>query len=789
MKVTWNWLGEYVDLHGLTIESISGKLASAGLHIEETYKPLECITNVVIGYVQSLKKHPDADRLQICSVDIGSKTVQIVTAAPNIRAEIFVPVALDGAHLANDLIIKNTKLRGELSEGMFCSLEELGLEEKSAGVYIMPASAKPQKGDAIHPYLGLDDIMIDFEITANRSDLLSVMGIAREIALILERPFTKPSVAFKSTTHNVAEKISVRIDNTDACYRYTARYIESVSTIESPAFVRTRLAMTGLRPINAIVDATNYIMTETGLPLHAFDATYIENGSIVIRKAVDGERFKTLAEHDLTLDGAALMIADGKKAVALAGIIGGQNSEIRETTDSVILEAALFEPTGIRKTSKKTGISTDSSYQFERGMDYDNVLYASERAAWFLQEYAGGTVYSGVAEAHKDYDPIRHIQVRWERIPHILGIAIDKETIRSYYARLDFSVEKETDAFCVIAVPPARIIREIDVIEEIARLYGYDTIPALLPTITINAKKRSVTRVFKHAVTERLHGHGIFEAYVFPFINEKQVELLGYDENDLYKVTNPLNKDMEYLAPHGILPMLSIAELNSKRGEKSVRMYEWGKEYHQQRGEHEKLTVVLTGTDTKHVYTGEHTLDLYDAKAVIDSIQKCLKGTFTIANSEQVVFEPGIGFALMSGAIELCSYGKVRKDIADSFDLGDVWMVSMDVEACADAYVANRSFKPFSVFPPVYFDLAFVVERATQAAALLDCIRKAAGALLENVEIFDVYEGKQLSDDKKSIAFSLTFRAADRTLTEQEITKEIEKVITGVNTQFNGVLR
>lgn len=791
MKVTWKWLEEYVDLSGLTIEDVEGRLASAGLHVEEIYRPFAAITNVVVGYVETCEKHPDADRLNICSVDIGTKKVQIVTAAPNIRAQVYIPVALDGAHLANGLDIKTTKLRGAVSEGMFCSLEELGLEDKSAGVFIMPDTPAPHVGDPIYPYLALDDTMIDFEITANRSDLLSVMGIAREMALVLERPFRKPQCSLKSSSHTVTEKVSVSLEADEACYRYTARFIEGVQCVPSPQYVQTRLILTGLRPKNAVVDATNYVMAEVGLPLHAFDAEYIHKGAICIRKASAGEKFITLADHDLALDADALMIADSTKALALAGIIGGKNSEIRDTTSAVILEGALFEPTGVRKTTKKTGVSTDSSYRFERGLDYDAVAYASERAAWFLQEYAGGTVYNGMVDASKDYDPKRRITVRWKRIADIIGMSIDVDAVQALYTRLGFTIVEKTDDAATITIPAARywdIVREIDVIEEIARLYGYDKIPACMPSLLVTAKKRDNATAFRRTVTERLHALGMFEAYVFPFVNDAQRELLGHDAASLYTLKNPLNKDMEFLSPNAMMPLLSNAEINLKRGSMSVRLYEWGKEYSLSDGERDVVSFLMTGTEPQHVYDAARSIGYADCKAVVDAVAGLVSGDIKPCSRD--IFEPTAAFELVDGSTVVMQWGLVRADIAALYDIsGEVWAGCIYVQPCTDRFSAERKFKPFSVFPPVYYDLAFVVDRTVQSAAALASISKAAGALLESVELFDVYEGKQIADDKKSMAFSLVFRAPDRTLTESEINGSVKAVIAAMEKTYHAVLR
>ncbi|HHH85046.1 MAG TPA: phenylalanine--tRNA ligase subunit beta, partial [Firmicutes bacterium] len=447
MKVTWKWLNEFVDLDGLELEDLEHRLASQGLHIEEVIRPFEKIKEVYIGYITRVEKHPNADRLQVCHVDMGERGfLQIVTAAPNVRERSFVPVAVEGAVLHSGMSIKKAKLRGVESQGMFCSLEELGLEEHSDGICLMEESPEPVKGAPALPYFGLDDTVIDFEITSNRPDCLSVRGIAREVAMAAGRPMKDPPLYIREGDVSVTERIDVDVKDFAKCLRYTARVIEGVSVKESPLAVRCRLALVGLRSINNIVDATNYVMWEYGLPLHAFDRSGVKGGKIIVRRASLGEGFDTLAGEHLELSDEDLLIADTGRGIALAGVIGGENSEITPETKNVVLEAALFDPVSIRMTAKRHGQKTDSSYRFERGMDYEAVEYSSQRAASLIALWGGGVLCRGMVDKKNDsFDPRPSISLRMSQISRHLGISLSQREVINLFSKLDYGITGEKE--------------------------------------------------------------------------------------------------------------------------------------------------------------------------------------------------------------------------------------------------------------------------------------------------------------------------------------------------------
>ena len=796
MKVTWNWLNEFVDLDGLTLDDLEHRLASQGLHIEEAVCLRDKIKEVYIGYITRVDKHPDADRLQICQVDMGEKgDLQIVTAAPNVREKVFVPVAVEGALLHSGMTIKKAKLRGVESRGMFCSLEELGLEEHSDGIYLMEESPEPVKGVSALPYFGLDDTVIDFEITSNRPDCLSVRGIAREVAMAAGRPMKDPPLQIREGEVPVTERVGIEVDDFSKCLRYTARVIQGVTVKASPLAVRSRLALVGLRSINNIVDATNYVMWEYGLPLHAFDRKSVSGAKIVVRRASPGEGFDTLAGDHLDLTDDDLLIADASRGIALAGVIGGENSEITRDTEDVVLEAALFDPVSIRMTAKRHGQKTDSSYRFERGMDFHAVEASSQRAASLIALWGDGTLCRGMVDKRSaSFDPCPALSLRMSQISRHLGISLSQDEVISLFVKLGYGVVEEKEGLVTLKVPSNRywdISREIDLIEEIARFYGYDRIPESLPLLKMRKGKSDKRTLFRQEAETLLLSNGYYECYLYPFVSEEILKKCGYDPGQRPRVVNPLNREMEYMNPEPLLGLVKAAETNLKRGAGAVRLYEWSKAYPSFEGEEEVLSFLCAGEEPKTVYSPGHSLDYFNAKIIVDGLLK-KTGAATIERKEssRPVWAPQTGFVYSAQGEVLLEIGLLRRDLASLYDIRqDVWGGYARISPLTEMFRAGRSFVPFSPFPPVYYDLAFVVDASLPAGEMDREIVSQGGALLEECRLFDRYEGDHLPRGKKSLAFSLTFRSRERTLTEKEIDDIIQKIIARMKKVFHAELR
>ena len=790
MKVTWNWLNEFVDLEGLDIKDIEDRLASQGIHVEEVTRPGEAITEVYAGLILSVEKHPDADRLQICTVDMGAETLTIVTAAPNVRSGVYVPVAVHGATLHGGMKIKRAKLRGVASDGMFCSLQELGLAEKSDGIHIM--EGEPEKGSPVHPYAGLDDTVIDFEITANRPDCLSVYGIAREVAVASGREL-RPLNRRVFAGDDAAPGVSVSVKDADRCLRYTARRLVGVNVSESPIRIRTRLELVGLRSINNAVDITNYVMWEYGLPLHAFDAGKT-GAAIEVRRAADGEPFKTLYGDDLKLDGEDLLIADGKKGIALAGVIGGENSGVSADTKEIILEAALFEPSGVRATAKRHGQRTDSSYRFERGLDFALTEIASARAAGLFMELAGASLSGGIADIKNPlFEPEREVSLRWKRMKEIIGIEIPRKEARQYFEKLSYGVTDTPDGLS-LRVPSSRywdICREIDLIEEVARFYGYDKIPETLPLMRMRKGSVAGEELLEDEAMRIAEGNGFFEVYTFPMMSADLLNITGHKAESCYRVTNPLNIEMEYMTPEPLVGLLKVAETNIKRGVRDVRIYERTRSFAVSEGERDVISFLCAGEAVKRFHRKDETLGFFDMKGLVDELGKMFpEDKREWASVRKEIWEEGTGTVLLVEGCPVAEFGAVKGAVAGAFDLKqEVWAGYFYTHDAAEHYDDRRRFKPFSQYPPMLYDLAFVVDECVKAGEMRDFIAEKSGALLQRIWIFDLYQGKSLEQGKKSIAFSLEFRSGERTLNEKEIGAIIERLVKEVSGQYGAVLR
>lgn len=795
MKITLNWLEDFIDLNGIDLDDLSEKLGSQGLEVEEIIEPGKKIKDVYIGLITKIEDHPNADKLKICHVDIGKdEKLQLVTGASNVKEKVFVPVAVDGAKL-NEHDIKKVKLRGKISEGMICSLEELGLEEKSEGIYIMENVSRKDIGKSVHPYLGLDDKVIDFEITSNRSDCLSVLGIAREISIATGRKIKLPETTFESTAKKSNEKLKVNIKDYKKCYNYTARFIENISLNKTPLWMKTRLELVGLRSINIVVDITNYVMWEIGLPLHAFDSKLVENNKIIIREANNGEDFKTLTGEEICLNSSNLVIADTKKSIALAGVVGGLNTEINEKTDKVILEAALFDPVNIRATAKEHNLSTDSSYRFERGMDYNIVRVASDRASFLLSKYADASVYQGVCEdKNSDFNPHSDVLLRWDRAEKLLGFEIPKEDVIQKFVSLDYDVIQKDNESVKLRVPSYRywdVKREVDLIEETVRLIGYHNIPMTLPRIKIKNVEVDKQEYFKEEIFKFLQSYGFFETKTFPFISEKEIEELALDKNRLVRIKNPMTKDFEYMTCEPLVSLLKIAELNKKRSNEKIKIYEWGKKYLKKEGESFVTSILLTGKISKTIYKDNREMDFFDLKPILDGLIEMLDLTgYRWEKSNRKIWSDDSSYYLVKNNLKILEYGKIDPDYTEKFDFEEeVWGAYIFVDDSLEFYEIKRKFREFSSYPPIYYDLAFIVDKNITAGEIKNLIEEKAGNYLEDLNIFDIYEGEHLGKDKRSIAFSLIFRSKEKTLQEDDINANIKAVIESVKEEFGAKLR
>ena len=810
MKVTFNWLKQYVEFDWSPAE-LSERLTMLGIEVEGVQKLGGEFEGVVVAHVITRDKHPNADKLTVCRVHDGKGERQIVCGAQNFKAGDKVPMILPGASLPAKpgeapFTIKVGKIRGVESHGMMCSPQELGLSDPVDGLLILPEDAKV--GQPFAEYLGRSgsDIVYDLEITPNRPDLNSVIGIAREISALTGNPLKLPEVKLSETGSPVQQSVAVRIEDPELCPRYTARVIRGVKIAPSPDWLKSALEKVGVRSISNVVDVTNYVMLETGQPLHAFDYHLLAKAggaappSIVVRRATDGEKFMTLDGQERTLTSQMLLIADETKAVALAGVMGGQNSEINLNTVDVLVESACFKPQNIRATSKKLELRSESSYRFERGADVGVCDWASQRAAQLILQTAGGSLEPGVVDAYpKPFAP-KQITLRHAQTDAVLGISVPAEQQIDSLRRLGLEIATDAaapPASTVFKVPSFRVDlkREIDLVEEVARLYGVDRIPATAPRGAIGANAYDAVHDQLAEARRILTGLGLFEAQGQTLVSDTAARLVGAE--GLVPLANPLSSDMNVLRPSLLPGLLDALRHNLSRKTCDVALFEVGRvftEVNRHRQEGRRVAIALTGQRSPLFWSGderEAKFDIYDLKGVLEEFleQFGLRGQTYVRRAESTtLFLESATVQL--GKFTLGEFGQLLPPLARRYDLRDVVLLA---ELNLDVLLARRnpvkSFKPLPSFPAIRRDIAMAVPEATTHEAVLQVVKQAKPANLEGVDLFDVFRGKNVAAGQKSVAYAFTYRHAERTLTDAEVNAAHEKVVEQLKQRLQAVVR
>ncbi len=781
MKITYNWLKEFIDISDLTPQEVADILTDIGIEVDSVSYAAENLEKVVTGKILSITKHPNADKLKICQVDVGNETIQIVTGADNVFEGAIVPVALHGAKLPIGVRIKRSKLRGEVSNGMLCSEAELGLTDSSSGIMILPQNI--EIGKDIVEVLGLNDWIIEYEITTNRPDALSVLGIARELKAVLNKPIVLPDTSFETGSFKAENEAELEVLDSAACPRYTGFIVKGIKNAQSPLWMQVRLYLVGLRPINAVVDATNYVMYELGQPLHAFDLEKLSGKKVVIRRAKDGEKILTLDGTERKLTSNDLVIADAEKPVAIAGIIGGEESGTTLETKNILLESAHFDPMTIRKTSKRLNLSTDASYRFERGADIEACEFAAARALHLIQKICGGEVAEGKLEHYpKPYTP-KVIVFNPEKSSRLLGIQIPARKSSEILSNLGFTVKKEQD-YIVVKVPSWRkydVTREVDLIEEVARIYGMKNITSTYPLMHSNVKK-DYRYFYIQEIKEFIASHGYNEAINYSFIGEKLYSKFSLDVSKLTKIANPLSEEWVYMRNYLFPSLVQNAVNNINRNEKDVALFEVAKVFIN-KGEklpEEPLHValLLTGKVKDNLYR-ERNADFYDLKGTVESLfEKLNVNAEFSAQNEKSFLHPGQSAKIIVDGEEVGLIGKLHPDVTEKFEIKqDIFIAELNLDKLLSKALSKKvTFKQIPKFPPVTRDIAVVVEKEKPVAEIEKIIRSKAKHL-ESLKLFDVYEGKGIPEGKKSVAFSLKFRAKDRTLSDEEVNTIMNAII------------
>ncbi len=797
MNVSIRWLKEYVDFD-LSPEALAERLLMLGMEIESIKQLGEGLDRVVVGRINTVEKHPQANKLVLCNVNVGSGTdAQIVCGAPNAREGLVAPVALVGAQLPNGLTIKRAKIRGEESQGMLCSEQELAISDEVSGLMELPDDT--QIGAPLVEALGLNDVVLELEITPNRPDCLSMIGVAREIGVTTGNPLRLPKVNVPSGTTDIHNLTSVTIEAPDLCPRYAARVIQGVKIAPSPAWLQRRLETIGIGTINNIVDITNYVLMEYGHPLHAFDYHQLTENRIVVRRAKPGEKLKTIDEEEQKLTPDMLVIADAENPVALAGVMGGFDSEITDQTVDVLLESAYFHPPNIRKTSKALGMHTEASHRFERGADPEGVIPAINRAAHLITEIAGGEICSGIVDVYPGKREAINIKLRPERANFVLGTEIDTDEMRNILTRLGFAV---SDTFEVTA-PTFRpdVAQEVDLIEEIARVYGFDNIPTTLPRGDIPIPKVDPKENLRERVKMYLLQCGMMEAMNYAFYHPDVFDRIRLASTDplrqAVQIANPLSEDQSIMRTTLIPSLLANAQYNRNHQINDVQFFECSKvfipsETDEYPNEPERVAGIIAGNLGAGVYGDPlRPADFFDIKGVVEGmLDRCGSSGYTITHTDHPAFHPGRRAEIRIEDKTLCVFGEVHPEVLENYDLPyKAYLFELDFEKLIDVVEPMNQFEPIPIYPSVNRDLAIVLDADTPASHPTEIIKAAGGELVSALHLFDVYTGEQVPEEKKSLAFAIEYRSTTETLTDEIVDRVHGGILEQLERELGATLR
>ena len=793
MRVSKNFLNDYIKVDDLDFKEVANKMVFAGNEYESVSKISEA-TGIVVGHVLECEMHPESKKLHICKVDLGDEVVQILCGAPNMRQGIKVPVAKIGAKLPNGIEIKKAKLAGMDSNGMCCSLEELGIESKymseedKTGIHVLPEDA-PVGMDAIH-YMQYDDEVIDFELTANRGDLLSMLGMAHEVGALYNRPVTYPENQPNVLKENVNDVMTIDVQ-TENCPIYLGKIVKDVVIKESPEWMKERLMASGIRSINNVVDISNYVMLEYGQPLHFFDQDRLGD-KVIVRMAEENETLKTLDGQERTLKTSDIVIANDKEAVALAGVMGGLSTEVEMDTKNIFIESAIFEPIHIRYTAKSI-LRSEASSRYEKGIDPNRTKEALNRACYLLEKYADGKVYDGILTHDTTKKDDKKIEITLDKINAVLGMKLKKEEVIDVFTRLGFQTE-EKGTTMVVSVPTRRLdisIKE-DLIEEVGRIYGYEHVQGTLPVLESKEGSYSKKELFIKGLRQRLQGLGLTEVITYSLVKKEDVSKYTNFQNEDIVLLDPLTEDRKYLRKSLIPSLLNVWEYNTSRNQKNVAIYESGNIYYKEQDEYVERPMIsglLYGIGTNNLWQQEKiVVDFYYVKGIIENIMKYIglnnRYSFDTKNLPKE-FHPGRSCALLIDREVVGYFGQVHPTECKK----EVYVFELDVLKIMSHKVRMMKYKEISKYPAIHKDLAFIVDQKVTSKEIMDVLKHIGGRMVTHIDVFDVYTGENVGENEKSIAYSITFEDATRTLTDEEVMIVFNKMIAEVESKLNAKVR
>ncbi len=798
MIISLNWLKNYINIDDLSVDEIVDKLTTSGSEVEEVIDKSKKFENIVVGFVKEVKKHPNADRLSICKVTDGTETYDVVCGAPNVEANQKVAFAKVGAIIPNgNFEIKKAKIRGQYSMGMICAEDELGISDNHKGILVLNSEEKT--GEPIAKTLNLNDVILDIAITPNRADSLSHFGIARDLGALFNRKIKHPTLSKFGKIVQNNKLVNIQVENYEKCPRYTAIVVKNVKVKASPDWLKLKLESVGLRPINNIVDITNFVLYELGQPLHAFDLDKLSDSKIVVKTLNKEQKFTTLDSKERSMLPSDLMICDGEKPVAIAGIMGGENSEVTSNTKNIVIESAYFSPSSVRKTAKHLNISTDASYRFERGTDPNITIKAALRAAELIEKYADGNIDGNIIDIYPKKIEPKSVSIRFDRITKILGFEIPKKRIMEIFESLEFTILDIRKEKLEIQIPTFRhdIEREIDLIEEVARIYGFDDIPSI-NHISIDLNPKTDELIFEDNLKNTLVSLGFNEVISNSLISDDKT----IDNTRSIKVLNPQSNEMSRLRTSLIPGMLLNISRNLKVKEQNLKFFEIGEVFKLKNThiesfhdfeENEYLLIAITGEQSmKSWYRKKQQYDFYDLKGYLEELFNKNSLDFDVTDSYNKngnnLFE--YYFTKHYKNTELGIGGKLKKELLEHYDISqNVFIFELNIDLIKKIKTETKKYKPLLKYPKVYRDFAFVVDKNISFEQVVKTIKNSSSNLLKNVKLFDIFESDTLGEGKKSLAFQLEYYDFEKTLTEDEIDKEFWKTIETVKQNFKAELR
>ncbi|MDU9417411.1 phenylalanine--tRNA ligase subunit beta [Staphylococcus lloydii] len=796
MLISKEWLESYVEVNQ-PVNVLAERITRTGIEVDDIIDYTQDIKNLVVGYVISKTSHPDADKLNICTVDIGEEEpVQIVCGAPNVDAGQTVIVAKVGGRLPGGIKIKKAKLRGQQSAGMICSLQEIGIasnlvpKQFEDGIFVFPEAVEPGT-DALSA-LYLNDQVMEFDLTPNRADALSMIGTAYETAALYNTSMAKPQTATKDTDESIHDSMSVTIENPDKTPYYSVRGVKNVTIAPSPIWMQTRLIKAGIRPINNVVDISNYVLLEYGQPLHMFDKDQIGSEQIVVRQAQENETMTTLDDQQRSLVSSDIVITNGQKPVALGGVMGGDFSEVTPSTTNVLVEGAIFDPVSIRHTSRRLNLRSESSSRFEKGIATEFVNEAVDRACYLLETYAGGTVLNDRVSQGDLGEFITPINITVDKVNNTIGFGLNADDIINIFVQLGFKTENNSDTLTV-HVPSRRkdITIQEDLIEEIARIYGYDEIPSTLPVFdTVTSGKLTDRQAKTRIVKGSLEGVGLSEAINYSLINKERARQFTLVDRDTTELLMPMSEAHSTLRQSLIPHLIDAVSYNVARKNKDVRLFELGRVFFDNgKGklpdEVEYLSGILTGDYVTNDWQNKkEEIDFFIAKGVVDRIAETLDITFDYANGEVEGMHPGRTAMIYLNDEVVGFVGELHPTVEQSYDLNRTYVFELNYEKLMAVKVGYINYEPIPRFPGAARDIALLINRETPSAELIQTIKQHGGNILQDTQVFDVYEGEHVAEDEKSVAIRLYYLDTEETLTDDKVNAVHDDILEAL--QNNG---